>query len=174
MRALRLPLLLAVGLCLAAFDDPAGRYAIDFPEGWATTSTSPEGFTFAKEPNSSTNCGAKAAPVAAFDGMTQDQINAELFTNPLFVTDWAGVFAANSALLTLESGEVIEVNGLKMQIATIVFGAGFENIPYETKGRVVVTATPGIVYIGTCLAETANFDGFSEIFETTVRSLRPL
>ena len=40
------------------------------------------------------------------------------------------------------------------------------------KDSIVVSATPGVVYIGACLAETAKFDEFKDVFETTVRSLR--
>ncbi|MFT3810350.1 MAG: hypothetical protein QM698_10560 [Micropepsaceae bacterium] len=174
MRLARLTLAFAAFMGLAAFDDPAGKYVIDFPEGWTTTPASAEGFTFAHAPDKVTNCGAKAAAVPAFAAYTQDEINAQLFANPFGAADWASVLGADAGLITLEAGEIIEANGLKVQIATLKLGAGFESIPFETLSRIVVSATPGIVYIGACIVETAKYDDFKDIFETTVRSLRPL
>ncbi len=174
MRLARLSLVLAAFVGLSAFNDPAGRYTVDFPEGWTTTPASAEGFTFAHAPDNVTNCGVKAAPVAGFASLTQDQINTQLFATPFGAADWANVLGADINLITLEGGEIIDANGLKVQIATLKLGAGFESIPFETRARIVVSATPGVVYIGACLAETAKFDEFKDVFETTVRSLRPL
>ncbi|MCC6920894.1 MAG: hypothetical protein IT548_16975 [Alphaproteobacteria bacterium] len=170
----RLSLATVAFLGLAAFQDSSNQYTIDFPEGWATEPPTEQGYTFATSPDDAElRCGAKSAAVPALASATQDELNAQLAA-PVDAGFWANMLSADPAKLEVSESEVRDVNGAKMQVATLKIGAGFEGLPVDTISRWGVIVVPGKIVMGMCMATVEKFPPNKETFEKTATSLRAL
>ena len=170
----RLSLATLTFLGLAAFQDPSNQYTIEFPEGWATEPPTEQGYTFATSPDDAAlRCGAKSAAVPALASATQADLNIQL-SAPVDASFWANMLSADPAKLEVSDSEVRDVNGAKMQVATLKIGAGFEGLPVDTISRWGVLIVPGKIVLGMCMATVEKFEPNKDAFDKAATSVRAL
>jgi len=174
MLLMRLSLATVAFLGLAAFQDSSNQYTIEFPEGWATEPPTDQGYTFATSPDDvELRCGAKSAAVPALASATQADLNAQL-SAPVDANFWANMLSADPAKLQVSDSEVRDVDGAKMQVATLKIGAGFEGLPVDTISRWGVLIVPGKIVMGMCMATVEKYEPNKDTFEKTATSIRSL
>ncbi len=161
----------AVGLM--AFQDTTDAVSIDFPPDWEATAGAGEGIHAVKQPNdggSGANCLIQSNSVPALASMTQEQINADM-AQPMDAAGWASFIGQDPSTLKVSNTEVVDVDGKRQQIATLVMADGQGG---SVTSRFSFIPAPGRVVNAACFARTDHFDGYAELFDKTVRSARAL
>jgi len=174
-RLARLLSVSAVALGLAAFQDPNGRYTIDFPEGWTDMGDQGQGIHQVKAPETVANalCNAQSPDMPGLVGMTQEAINAEM-SQPMDTAGWANILGvADASLVTVEKAEAREIDGKYQQVATLVLKAG-AFAPVDMKAHMGGFVLPGHLVNAGCYSTMEDYDKVKDSFEKTIGSSRPL
>ncbi|MFO1238031.1 MAG: hypothetical protein U1F24_13670 [Alphaproteobacteria bacterium] len=161
-------------LGLMAFQDPAGRFTIDFPEGWTEMPPQGEGIHAVQAPAElgKVVCNAQSPDMPGLVGMTQDAINAEM-SAPMDTAGWANILGVDAALVEVHKAEALPIDGKYLQFATLTMKAG-AFAPVDVKAVMGVFVLPGRLVNAGCYAPMDAFDKVKDVFEKTVSSVRPL
>jgi hypothetical protein len=130
-------------LGLMAFQDPAGRFTIDFPEGWTEMPPQGEGIHAVQAPAElgKVVCNAQSPDMPGLVGMTQDAINAEM-SAPMDTAGWANILGVDAALVEVHKAEALPIDGKYLQFATLTMKAG-AFAPVDVKAVMGVFVLPG-------------------------------
>lgn len=170
----RLAAVSAFALGLMAFQDPAGRFTIDFPEGWTAMPPQDQGIHAVQSPPElgQVVCNAQSPDMPGLVGMTQDVINAEM-SAPMDTSGWANILGVDAALVVVDQAEALPIDGKYLQMATLTMKAG-AFAPIDVKAVMGVFVLPGRLVNAGCYSPVENFDKVKDIFKATVSSVRPL
>ena len=169
----RLLLVSVTALGLTAFQDAAGKFTVDFPEGWTPQTGLAPGLSGVQAPDGATNCNAQSNEIPALAALTQDQINAEL-SKPMDLAGWANIVGIEASKMEVTDAESRDLGGMYMQIATLKLQAGAMGAPIEVKARMAVIALTGRLVNAGCYTTPEKYDEMKDLFEKTVSSVRPL
>ncbi len=90
---------------------------------------------------------------------------------PMDAAGWASFIGQDPSTLKVSNTEVVDVDGKRQQIATLVMADGQGG---SVTSRFSFIPAPGRVVNAACFARTDHFDGYAELFDKTVRSARAL
>lgn len=155
---------------LTAYTDAQNRFTIDFPAEWGEP-TIENGIAIVKGPDGKSNCNAYTPELAALAAMTQEQINAEM-AKEIDGPTWAGLIGTTPDNVELIEGDVVEVGGTYMQIATLKFKAG-GMAPIDMMSRIAVILKPGYAINAGCYATVEDFEKLKDTFNAAISSLKP-
>ena len=173
LRFARLLAISTVALGLTAFQDPAGKFTVDFPADWTPQTGLAAGLSGVQSPDGATNCNAQSNEIPALAALTQDQINAEL-SKPMDLAGWANIVGIDASKMEVSDTESRDLGGMYMQIATLTLQPNAMGAPIAVKARMAVIGLTGRLVNAGCYTTPEKYDELKDLFEKTVSSVRPL
>lgn len=161
---------LAVATPSVAFQAAAPRATVDFPQGWRVSER--EGLLSARHPADRARCNRDVVRIPAFDGKTQEELDAEL-ARPWGAPEWAAFMGANPSRVELVGTEARPADEGVLRTGTLLLRAGASRATREdVYGYIGTRFAPGYVVIAACYAPVRHWDAMRAVLEATVRSLR--
>lgn len=161
----------SAAFALMAFTHTEPQYTIEFPDGWEAAPIDAQGLVTAKPKGTDdgANCNSQFVDRPQLAPFTQDQINAQ-FGTPMTAEGWGGFLAMDPANIQVSDAAAIDIGGKFMQVATIVLNAEGQSIT----ARMGFIAMTGKILNAGCYVKTPGYEGYKDLFDATVKSLKPV
>jgi hypothetical protein len=144
-------------------------FSINFPDGWSAPAQNSDGiFTTHEAGQTGANCNVENRKVAALDGQTQAEINAD-FDHVFSLAEWADFLGLETGQITIVSDEVRRLGEHRLQIATL----GVKQGDVEASVRYAFFVMPGRVLMAGCYAATTVFPAYAVMYDAAISSLLP-
>ena len=157
-------------LALTAGNFHGDRASIIFLDSWSAPENKTDGLVSVNAPGESgANCNVQTVDIASLEAFTLAQINADT-AHPYSVTEWADFLALKPEQIVIDKNEVRPFADAWFHIATLRIK--IEQTP-EVTVRHGFYILPGRVTMAGCYVGSTQYAAYSELFETTVSSLRP-
>jgi hypothetical protein len=144
-------------------------FSINFPDGWSAPAQDSDGiFTTNEAGQTGANCNVENRKLAALDGLTQAEINAD-YDHVFSLAEWSDFLALETSQITIISGEVRRLGEHRLQIATL----RIKQADVDVTVRYAFFVMPGRVLMAGCYAEATVFPAYAVMYESAISSLLP-